>query len=115
LLASKRVSVLMEGNVVPLLPGHPVLDSTRSPWNGLYLEEHNLGAIPIPKHEHGTLVLHLQMNERVEMDWHSSGRSGHQVTGAGNVILLVPGTCDSLLFHEPSRRIVASIDPLLLK
>jgi AraC family transcriptional regulator len=115
LLTSKRVSVLVEGDVVPLLPGCPTLDSTRSPWKGLYLEEHNLPAIPIPDHEHGTFVLHLQMNERVEMDWHSFGRTGHQITGAGNLILLSPGTRDRLHFHGPTKRIVMSVDPLLIK
>lgn len=115
LLASKRVSVLVEGNVVPLLPGHPLLDSTRSPWSGLYLEKHNLAAVSIPAHEHATFCLHLQTSEQVGMDWYSSGRSGHQITGAGNVIFLTPGTRDSLLWHGPSQRIVVSIDPLLIK
>lgn len=115
LLASKRVSVLVHGGVVPLLPSCPVLDSTRSPWKGLYLEKHDLPAVPIPEHEHGTFVLHLQTNERVEMDWHSFGKSGRQTTGAGNMIFLVPGTRDSLLFHGPSRRSVVSIDPVLFK
>jgi len=31
LLTSKRVSVLREGQVVPLLPGRPVMDSTNRP------------------------------------------------------------------------------------
>jgi AraC family transcriptional regulator len=115
LLTSKRVSVLVEGGVVPLLPGCPILDSTRSPWKGLYLEEHNLPAGPIQDHEHGTFVLHLQMNERVEMDWHSVGRTGHQITGAGNLMFLSPGTRDRLHFHGPTQRIVMSIDPLLVK
>jgi AraC family transcriptional regulator len=49
------------------------------------------------------------------MDWHSSGRTGHQITGAGNLIFLTPGTRDHLLFHGPSRRIVISVDPALVK
>ena len=115
LLTSKRVSVLVDGNVVPLLPGCPDLDSTRSPWKGLYLEEHNLPAVPIQDHEHRTFVLHLQMNERVEMDWHSFGRTGNQITGSGNLIFLSPGTRDRLHFHGPTQRIVMSVDPLLIK
>jgi AraC family transcriptional regulator len=115
LLTSKRVSVLTQGCVVPLLPGRPIWDSTQSPWNGLYLEEHNLGAIFIPEHEHATFLLHLQLNERVHMDWHSSGRTGRQITGAGNLIFLTPGTRDHLLFHGPSERIVISVDPALVK
>lgn len=112
---SKRVSVLTQGCVVPLLPGRPIRDSTQSPWTGIYLEEHNLGAIFIPEHEHATFLLHLQLNERVHMDWHSSGRTGRQITAAGNLIFLTPGTRDHLLFHEPSQRIVVSVDPVLIK
>jgi Insertion element 4 transposase N-terminal len=36
-------------------------------------------------------------------------------SGAGTLILLVPGTRDSLLWHGHSQRIVASIDPLLMR
>jgi AraC family transcriptional regulator len=48
------------------------------------------------------------------MDWHSSGRTGHIHTRAGSMILLAPGTHDSLLWHGPSDRIVVSLEPLLL-
>ena len=115
LATSKRVTVLTQGCVVPLLPGCPIRDSTQSPWTGVYLEEHTLGAIYIPEHEHATFLLHLQLNERVHMDWHSSGRTGRQITGAGNLIFVTPGTRDHLLFHGPSRRIVVSVDPALIK
>jgi AraC family transcriptional regulator len=101
--------------VVPLLPGRPIRDSTQSPWSGVYIEEHNLGAVFIPEHEHATFLLHLQLNELVRMDWHSSGRTGRQITGAGNLIFLTPGTRDHLLFHGPSRRIVISVDPALIR
>ena len=109
------VCLLVNGDIVPLLPRCPTLDSTRSPWRGIYLEEHNLPAIRIEDHEHGTFVLQLQMNERLEMNWHSFGRTGHQITGAGNFIFLTPGTRDRLHFCELSKRIVLSIDPLLIK
>ena len=115
LATSKRVSVLTQGRVVPLLPGRPIRDSTQSPWTGVYVEEHSLGAVFIPEHEHATFLLHLQLNERVQMDWHSSGRTGRQITGAGNLIFLTPGTRDHLLFHGPSRRIVVSVDPALIR
>lgn len=115
LLTSKRVSVLVKGDVVPLLPGDPVLDSIDSPWNGLFLEKHNLAGVQIPEHEHATFCLHLQTSQRVEMDWYSSGKSGHQTTGTGNLIFLAPGTRDSLLWHGPSQRIVVSVDPLLIR
>lgn len=114
-LSSKRVSVFVGRGAVPLIPGHPILDSTRSPWTGLYLEEHRIGDVSIPEHEHGTFVLHMQMNERVEMEWQSSGCSGHQITETGNLIFLTPGTRDSLHFSSSSQRVVMSVDPILIK
>ncbi len=114
LRTSKRVSVNVGSHSVPLFPGRPEMDSRRSPWSGLILERHHHGAISIPKHEHATFCLHLQTSGPVAMDWYSSGKSGHLKTGPGNLILLTPGTQDSLLWHGPSQRIVLSIDPSLL-
>lgn len=69
----------------------------------------------IPAHEHEVVCLHLQTSGSVEMDWYCSGRSGHVRSGAGNLILLAAGTRDSVLWHGPSERILASIDPQLLR
>jgi AraC family transcriptional regulator len=112
---SRRVSVLVGNRSVPLLPGSPLMDSSHSPWTGLILEKHNLGAVEIPVHEHSTFCLHLQTSGPIEMDWHSAGRSGHIRSGSGNLILLTPGTRDSLLWYGPSQRIVASVAPSLLR
>ncbi len=114
LSSPNRVSVLVDGRSVPLLPSSPAMDSARSPWTGMVLERHQLGAVPIPEHEHATFCLHLQSSGPVEMDWHSAGRSGHLKTGAGNMIFLTPGTRDSLLWYGPSQRIVVSLEPWLL-
>lgn len=112
-----RVSVMVGNRSVPLLPGRPLTHttpSTLSPWTGIILEKHRVGAVEIPEHEHSTFCLHLQTSGPVEMDWHSSGRSARLTTGAGNLIFLTPGTRDSLLWHGSSQRIVASIDPSVL-
>jgi AraC family transcriptional regulator len=111
---SKRVSVLVGGRSVPLLPSRPIKDGARSPWTGLIVERHRLDAVAIPEHEHSTFCLHLQSSGPVEMDWYSAGRSGRLKTGAGNLIFLTPGTRDSLLWHGPSNRIVVSAEPSLL-
>jgi AraC family transcriptional regulator len=113
-MRSKRISVLMEGESVPLLPGQPITDNARSPWTGMILERHRLGAVAIPEHEHTTFCLHLQSSGLVEMDWNSSGRKGRVRSDVGSLILLTPGTRDSLLWHGPSQRIVASLEPSVL-
>jgi AraC family transcriptional regulator len=112
--AAKRVSVLVGSRSVPLLSSRPEVDSARSPWNGLILEKHRVGAIEVPEHEHPTFCLHLQTSGPIEMDWHSAGKSGHVRSGAGSLIMIAPGTRDSLLWHGASQRIVASVDPALL-
>lgn len=115
LSTSKRVSVLIGSRPVPLFPSHPVMGSKHSPWAGLILERHHHGTVAIPEHDHATFCLHLQTSRTAAMDWHSSGKTGHVRSGAGNLIFLVPGTRDSLLWHGHSQRIVASIDPSLLR
>jgi AraC family transcriptional regulator len=107
-----RVSVMVGDRSVPLPISHGASAST--PWTGLILERHRVGAVEIPEHEHHTFCLHLQTSGPVEMDWHSHGRSGHLNTDAGNLIFLTPGTRDSLLWYGPSQRIIASIDPSIL-
>lgn len=103
---------------VPLLPGKPLAVSTPPPqprWSGLILERHRVGAIEIPEHEHTTLCIHLQTSGPVEMDWNTNRRHGRLKTGSGNLMLLPPGTRDSLLWHGHSERILASIDPSVLR
>jgi AraC family transcriptional regulator len=110
----RRVSVIVGPRSVPLFPSQPLIDSGASPWRGLVLEKHHVGAIAIPTHEHDTFCLHLQTSDPVAMDWSSGGHHGHLTTGPGNLILLAPGTRDSIVWHGASDRIVASIDPGLL-
>lgn len=115
LLASRRISVLVGSAAIPLFPGLPVRDSERSPWSGLLLETHRHGPVAIPEHEHATFCLQLQTSGPVDMVWHSSGKSGRITSTAGNLILLTPGTRDSVLWLGASDRIVASIHPYLLR
>ncbi|MCU1324584.1 MAG: transcriptional regulator, AraC family [Acidobacteriaceae bacterium] len=110
----ERVSVMVGDRSVPLLPGTPITPGNRSPWTGILLEKHRIGAVEIPEHEHHTFTLHLQTSGPVAMDWNSHGKSGHLNTGAGSLIFLTPGTRDSILWHGPSQRIIASVDPTLL-
>jgi len=112
---SKRVSVLIGSKVVPLFPGKPMTSSERSPWSGLILEKHHHGPVAIPEHEHATFCLQLQTSGPVAMDWQSFGKSGRVQSKPGNLIWLTPGTRDSVLWHGATRRIVASVSPLLLK
>ena len=52
----RRISVIRNEQIVPLLPGKPLNDSVFSPWSDLILEKHCVGAIEIPAHEHSSFL-----------------------------------------------------------
>jgi AraC family transcriptional regulator len=110
----RRISVVTDNEVVPLFSGKPVRDSSFSPWKGLVVETHNVGAIEVPEHQHSSLCLHMQTSSSVEMQWRCEGISGRRTTRAGSLILLTAGAKDSLKFDRPSRRLLVSIDESLL-
>jgi AraC family transcriptional regulator len=106
----KRISVIRNEQIVPLLPGRPVNDSVFSPWNDLIIEKHSIGAIEIPEHEHSSLCLHMQTSGPVQMEWWSEGKYGKESPSRGSLIFLTPGTRDRVRWNGSSRRVVLSID-----
>jgi AraC family transcriptional regulator len=110
-----RISVVMKDKLVPLIPGRPLADSRFSPWKGLAVEKHCVGAIEIPEHEHASYCLHMQTSGPVEMEWHSHGKTGRQSTQTGALILVTPGSSHGLRWSGASLRVLVSIDPTLLE
>ena len=106
----RRISVIRNERIVPLLPGRPVRSSALSPLSGLIVETHNIGAIEIPEHEHSSFCLHMQTSSPVQMEWWSEGKYGKENHGPGSMILLTPGTRDRLRWDRPSQRMVLSVD-----
>jgi AraC family transcriptional regulator len=106
----RRISVIRNERIVPLLPGRPVNNSMPSPLSGLIVETHNIGAIEIPEHEHSSFCLHMQTSGTVQMEWWSGGKYGKESHGPGSMILLTPGTRDRLRWNRPSKRVVLSVD-----
>jgi AraC family transcriptional regulator len=110
----RRISVVANNEVVPLFSGRPMRDSRFSPWKGLLVETHSVGAVEVPEHQHPTLCLHLQTSGQVEMQWACDGKEGKQTMSAGSLILLKPGAKDTLKLSRPSRRTLVSIEEPLL-
>jgi AraC family transcriptional regulator len=106
----RRISVIRNEKIVPLLPGRPANNSVFSPWSGLIVEKHSIGAIEIPEHEHSTFCLHMQTTGPVQMEWWSEGKYGKESPGHGSLIFLTPGTRDRLRWNRSSQRVVVSID-----
>jgi AraC family transcriptional regulator len=109
-----RISVVTNNEVVPLFSGRPMRDSRFSPWKGLLVETHSVGAIEVPEHQHPTLCLQLQTSGQVELQWSCDGKEDRQTMSAGSLILLKPGTRDTLKLNRPSRRTIVSIEEPLL-
>ena len=74
----RRISVIRDEKIVPLLPGRPAKHSIFSPWSGLIVEKHIIGAIEIPEDEHSTLCLHMQTSGPVQMEWWFEGNMGRR-------------------------------------
>jgi AraC family transcriptional regulator len=110
----RRISVIRNERIVPLLPGRPVKNSILSPSSGLIVETHKIGAIEIPEHEHSSFCLHMQTSGPVQMEWWSEGKYGKENHGPGSMILLTPGTRDRLRWNRPSQRVVLSVDESFL-
>ena len=106
----RRISVIRNEQIVPLLPGKPLNDSVFSPWSDLILEKHCIGAIEIPEHEHSSFCLHMQTSGPVQMEWWSEGKYGKESPSQGALIFLTPGTRDRVRWNRSSRRVVLSID-----
>jgi AraC family transcriptional regulator len=70
----RRISVIRNEQIVPLLPGSPLNDSVFSPWSDLILEKHSIGAIEIPEHEHSSFCLQMQTSGPSQMEWWSEGK-----------------------------------------
>jgi AraC family transcriptional regulator len=110
----RRISVVANNVLVPLFSGRPTRDSRFSPWKGLVVETHSIGAIEVPEHQHPTLCLQLQTSGQVEMQWSCDGKEGKQTMSTGSLILLKPGAKDTLKLSRPSRRTLVSIEEPLL-
>jgi AraC family transcriptional regulator len=106
----RRISVIRDEKIVPLLPARPLRKSMVSPLPGLIVETHRVGAIEIPEHVHSSFCLHLQTSSPVEMEWWCKGRNGKDKHGPGSMILLTPGTRDRLRWNQPTQRVVLSLD-----
>ena len=110
----QRISVIANNKLVPLFSSDPVRDSRFCPWKGLLIEVHNVGPIEIPEHEHSSVYINMHTSDPVELEWWCDGKPGRRTRKAGSLILLSPGTRDTVRFSRASRHLVVSIDESLL-
>jgi AraC family transcriptional regulator len=110
----RRVSVVRDELVVPLLPVTPVRASVVSPLPGLIVEKHSIEGIEIPEHSHPTYCLHHQTSGPVDMEWWADGKHGLVKADRDSLIVLGLGSEDRLRWSGPSRRNLVSIDEAIM-
>jgi len=108
--AARRISVVRDQHLVPLLASAQDRGSGEQPWKGVLLERHVVQRSEIPEHEHPDLCLHLQLSGDDRFEWWSAGRNAIEATAPGSMILIPPGTRDRLRWQGRSERIIVSVD-----
>ena len=106
----RRISVIRNDKIVPLLPSKPINSNFRSPLSGLMLETHALGSVEVPEHEHASFCLTLQTGGPVDIEWWSEGKNGRESHRSGSMVLLTPGTRHRARFNQSSQQLLLSID-----
>jgi len=84
----RRITLLADDSLVPVLPGKPLLSSASQQWEGFLLERHltDLTA-EFPEHRHAAIALSLQLNSSIQVQWKSASRWQSVVTGAGSMLV----------------------------
>lgn len=112
---AERISVLRNGEIVPLLPqtqsGPQAGVKKKQPWSGILLERHLVQPSEVPAHEHMDLCLHLQTGGEAGFEWWSEQRNEIVRSRPGSMILIAPGTSDRLHWQGASERLIVSIRP----
>lgn len=112
-LAPKRISIDSDGCRIPLIPFVPVLSSATQQWEGFLMERilKERHFAEIPPHSRSTILLNMQLNAGLRVEWKSESGGGTAVLDAGTFTLhgcadcnasVWNGVCDGLLFELDS-------------
>ena len=106
----RRVSVCEDGRPVPLVPHLPLLSSADHPWNGFLLEQHASGGFEVPKHNHSSILLSMQLSAGLRLDWHSGSEAGSAQVDAGSLTLHGRSSCDRSSWTGSYDRLLFELD-----
>jgi AraC family transcriptional regulator len=108
------VEVVREGRVEPFLHARPRLSSAAVQWPGLAVEDFNIPACVIPRHEHIENFVHVVLDGPVKYEVLTRGKTLRFGASAGTTFVLPRGTVDELRWAAPTHRIAVAIHPSLL-
>ena len=111
LSAIRRIEVLENNQVVPLVPEAPLLSSAHIPWEGVLLEEHSMASQETQLRQPRNVFLALHTGASIRQEWRCDGKFHTTLTATGSVHLLTPGPEHSLAHRDPLDHIVLSFEP----
>jgi len=108
------VDVVREGRQERFLEAPPTLSSSPVHWRGIALENWNVPAVLIPRHEHPEHFLHVVLRGVVKYQVATKGRVLRFTSRPGTIFLLPRGTVDEVNWAGPTARVAVAIHPRLL-
>jgi AraC family transcriptional regulator len=114
-LSQRRVSVREDGRSTPLVPHMPLLSSAHQQWDGFLLEQHASKGFEVPKHDHSSILLSMQLSASLRLDWRSGRGAGSAQVDAGSLTLHGLSSCDRSLWTGSYDRLLFELDPVQLE
>ena len=113
-LLSTGIDVVRDGSSRRFLEIQPTLSSASGQWGGITLEDYDVPAVCIPRHEHPEHFLHLVISGNVEYEVTTKGRTLKFTSRPGTAFLLPQGTVDEVNWRGPTHRLAVAIHPRLI-
>jgi AraC family transcriptional regulator len=110
----RGVGVVREGRQERFLEAAPTVSSSAAHWQGIAIEDWNVPAVLIPRHEHPEHFLHVVLRGTVKYQVATKGRLLSFSSRPGTIFLLPRGTVDEVNWAGPTHRVAVAIHPQLL-
>ncbi len=108
------IGVVREGRQERFLEAPATLSSSPARWRGIAVENWNVPAVFIPRHEHPEHFLHVVLRGAVKYQVETKGRLLRFTSRPGTIFLLPRGTVDEVNWEGPTHRVAVAIQPRLL-
>src|SRR5689334_14389025 len=89
-----RIDVVRHGRAERFLNSSPAVSSGFMQWRGIALENYEVPAVFIPRHEHPEHFLHIVFSGNVRYEVATKGEHLHFNSRPGTIFLLPRGTVD---------------------
>ena len=112
---NRRISIHEDGRSTPLVPHLPLLPSANQPWDGFLLEHHTSKGFEVPKHDHSSILLSMQLSASLRLHWRSGRGAGSAQVDAGSLTLHGRSSCDRSMWTGSYDRLLFELDPVQLE